>query len=192
MIHVGTRESFKNMKCWSHFPAMIVPSTSDSITISSQIITSSRDHSIKLGTTIVLFSRSFQFRRLLEMGVAMILFTWYIRPLYFCYHNSQIFHFCHTVEERYPGKLYFIPLCTFDSKSTQNCREQINSLSISAAFVLYSWRSDSICSRTLISVCLFLFFSYCPWHHTSYTFDKYFYETNDYGHQAHRDISAYW
>lgn len=40
---------------------------------------------------------------------------------------------------------------TFDSKSTQNCWKQINLLSSSATDIQVSWRSDSICSQTLVS-----------------------------------------
>lgn len=40
---------------------------------------------------------------------------------------------------------------TFDSKSTQNCWKQINSLSSTAGDVQISWRSDSICSQALDS-----------------------------------------
>lgn len=40
---------------------------------------------------------------------------------------------------------------TFDSKSTQNCWKQINSLSSTARNLQTSWRSDSICSQTLDS-----------------------------------------
>ncbi len=114
MIHVGTRESFKNTKCLSHFPAMIFPPTSHSMTVASPVMTSPRVHSIKLGTTMVRFPRSSKLSLLFEIGVEMMREVEYMR-------------------------------CA--------CRNTIH--------------------------------EYTP----KYTF---FYETNDYGHQAHRDISAYW
>lgn len=72
MIQVGTFASRKKTKCLSHLPAVIFPFSSHSITVSVPIWTSSRVHSIRLGTTIVWFVRSSQFRRLLEMGVVMM------------------------------------------------------------------------------------------------------------------------
>jgi len=75
----------------------------------------------------------------------------------------QEFCLCHSVEKRNPGKI-LIRSGTFDGKSTQNHRKQINSLSTSAAYFLFSGRSDSICSRTLDSafqekILLFYLFS---------------------------------
>ncbi len=114
MIHVGTREVLRETKCFNHFPAVIFPSTSHSITVSFPVTTSSSVPVMRFGTTIVLFARSSKLRRLLEMAVEMMRGEEYMR-------------------------------CA--------CRNTIH--------------------------------EYTP----KYTF---FYETNDYGHQAHRDISAYW
>lgn len=72
MIHVGIRAFLRKTKFFSHFPVVIFPFTSDSITVVSPVITSSRVHSIKVGTMIVWLVRSSKLRRLFEMGVEMM------------------------------------------------------------------------------------------------------------------------
>jgi|GEM_PF-1320796 len=144
MIQVGTFAFFKKTKFLSHFPAMIFPSTSDSMTTSSHIWTSLRVPFIMLGTIILLFSRSSQLRRLLEIGAVMIFFSWYIFfLLYFCSANSQIFHSRHTVEERYPGKILGFLFVLFLKKVPKSFRGQKLGQFYHLT-VLYSWTLDSL------------------------------------------------
>lgn len=61
---------------------MILPLTSHSITVSVPVCTSSKVHSIKLGTTMLLFHRSSKLSLLFEMGVEMVRDSEYMLTVY--------------------------------------------------------------------------------------------------------------